>query len=194
MYIHRQKSPSPKQVFARKRLATTQSNEKIKYRKKREVIIRKVHRRRRDKGRITRWILRDQYFTGPVARPISHAKRSFCLRSKRVARRFEARSIEGGRERGHVARFDGGCDAWRNNGGGNWFRAREHALFHPPFLVIGTISRVQCARALLRGLNKFQRCKYWHAPVLSFLVGRVLVTTLVRCWRGRRKRKNPRVS
>lgn len=145
MYTHRQKSPSPKQVFARKRLATTQSNEKIKYRKKREVIIRKAHRRRRDKGRITRWILRDQYFT--VARPISHAKRSFCLRSKRVARRFEARSIEGGRERGHVARFDGGCDAWRNNGGGNWFRAREHALFHPPFLVIGTISRVQCARA-----------------------------------------------
>lgn len=192
MYTHRQKSPSSKQVFARKRLATTQSNEKIKYRKKREVIIRKAHRRRRDKGRITRWILRDQYFT--VARPISYAKRSFCLRSKRVARRFEARSIEGGRERGHVARFDGGCDAWRNNGGGNWFRAREHALFHPPFLVIGTISRVQCARALLRGLNKFQRCKYWHAPVLSFLVGRVLVTTLVRCWRGRRKRKNPRVS
>lgn len=109
MYIHRQKSPSSKQVFARKRLATTQSNEKIKYRKKSEVIIRKAHRRRRDKGRITRWILRDQYFTGPVARPISHAKRSFCLRSKRVARRFEARSIEGGRERE---------DTWPDSTGG----------------------------------------------------------------------------
>lgn len=160
-YIYNLKTSSKQNKFSRERDGLRRkATKKIKYRKKSEVIIRKAHRRRRDKGRITRWILRDQYFTGPVARPISHAKRSFCLRSKRVARRFEARSIEGGRERGHVARFDGGCDAWRNNGGGNWFRAREHALFHPPFLVIGTISRVQCARALLRGLNKFQRCKY----------------------------------
>lgn len=108
MYIHRQKSPSSKQVFARKRLATTQSNEKIKYRKKREVIIRKAHRRRRDKGRITRWILRDQYFTGPLpARfrmqnaPFASVRRESPVASKRV------RSREGERE-----------DTWPDSTGG----------------------------------------------------------------------------
>ena len=89
-------------------------------------------------ARITRWILRDQYFTGPVTRSISYAKRSFCLRSKRVGRHLEPRSIRGRkrergrereRERGHVARFDGGRDAWRNNGGGNGGSERENTRY-----------------------------------------------------------------